>query len=240
MKLLSLKVENFRSIGKAKIDFGPGLNVLHGPNDLGKSSLAYAIRAALLLQAGSKESEDFVPWGAAVDPQVELVFQTESQRIWRVRKTFGTGPQALLDESRDGVDFHVEARGRDVDGRLRGLLRWGLTPPGGKGHVKGMPMTFLSTALLAEQDRVAAIFEQSLSKDSDESGKKWLVEALQAIAEDPLFKQVLGRVQARVNEAFTETGKRRTGKESPWTKIRDLIKQREEYARSCNEQAQKS
>src|SRR5262249_41694400 len=167
MKLLSIKVENFRSIGKAKIDFGPGLNVLHGPNDLGKSSLAYAIRAALLLQAGSKESEDFVPWGAAADPQVELVFQTESQRIWRVRKTFGTGPQAFLDESRDGADFHVEARGREVDGRLRGLLRWGLTPPGGKGQVKGMPMTFLSTALLAEQDRVAAIFEQSLSKDSD-------------------------------------------------------------------------
>lgn len=240
MKLLSLKVENFRCIRKAKIDLGPGLNVLHGPNDLGKSSLAYAIRAALLLQTGSKEYEDFVPWGATAAPQVELVFQTEPQRIWRVRKTFGTGAQAFLDESRDGADFHVDARGREVDGRLRGLLRWGLMPPGGKGHVKGMPMTFLSTALLAEQDRVAAIFDQSLSKDSDESGKKWLVEALQAIAEDPLFKQVLGRVQARVNEAFTETGKRRAGKDSPWTKIRDLIKQREEYARGCNEEAQKS
>jgi len=240
MKLLSLKVENFRCIRKAKLDLGPGLNVLHGPNDLGKSSLAYAVRVALLLQAGSKDYEDFVPWGAAAAPQVELVFQTEPQRIWRVRKTFGAGAQAFLDESRDGADFHVEARGREVDGRLRGLLRWGLTPPGGKGHVKGMPMTFLSTALLAEQDRVAAIFEQSLSKDSDESGKKWLVEALQAMAEDPLFKRVLGKVQARVNEAFTETGKRRTGKGSPWTHIRDLIKQKEEYARSCNEQAQKS
>lgn len=240
MKLLSLKVENFRCIRKAKIDLGPGLNVLHGPNDLGKSSLAYAIRAALLLQTGSKDYEDFVPWGAAATPQVELAFQTEPQRIWRIRKTFGTGAQAFLDESRDGADFRVEARGREVDGRLRGLLRWGLTPPGGKGHVKGMPMTFLSTALLAEQDRVAAIFEQSLSKDSDESGKKWLVEALQAIAEDPLFKQVLGKVQARVNEAFTETGKRRTGKGSPWTQIRDLIKQKEDYSRTCNEQAQKS
>lgn len=240
MKLLSLKVENFRCIRKAKIDLGPGLNVLHGPNDLGKSSLASAIRAALLLQAGSKDYEDFVNWDNAADPQVELVFQTEPQRIWRVRKTFGIGAQAFLDESRDGADFHVEARGREVDGRLRGLLRWGLTPPGGKGHSKGMPMTFLSTALLAEQDRVAAIFDQTLSNDSDESGKKWLVEALQAVAEDPLFKQVLAKVQARVNEAFTETGKRRTGKNSPWTQIRDLIKQKEEYARACNEQAQKS
>ena len=136
MKLLSLKVENFRSIGKAKIDFGPGLNVLHGPNDLGKSSLAYAIRAALLLQAGSKESEDFVPWGGTADPHVELVFQTEPQRIWRVKKTFGAGAQAFLDESRDGADFHVEVRGREVVGRLRELLRWGISPPGGKGHIK--------------------------------------------------------------------------------------------------------
>ena len=48
MKLLSLKVENFRRIHKAKIDFGPGLNVLYGPNDIGKSSIAYAIRASLL------------------------------------------------------------------------------------------------------------------------------------------------------------------------------------------------
>jgi DNA repair exonuclease SbcCD ATPase subunit len=55
-----------------------------------------------------------------------------------------------------------------------------------------------------------------------------------------LFKQILGKVLAHVNEAFTETGKRRTGKGSPWTQIRDLIKQKEEYARTCNEQAQKS
>jgi hypothetical protein len=238
MKLLSLKVENFRCIRKAKLDFGPGLNVLYGPNDLGKSSLAYAIRAVLLLQAGSKESEDFVPWAAAAAPQVDLVFQTESQRIWRVRKTFGTAAQAFLDESRDGADFHVEVRGREVDGRLRELLRWGISPPGGKGHIKGMPMTFLSTALFAEQDRVAAIFDQALSNDSD--AKKWLVEVLHATAEDPLFRQVLQKAQEHVNKAFTETGKRRGGKGSPWTQIRDLIKQKEEYARTCNEQAQKS
>src|SRR5262249_23224302 len=103
---------------------------------------------------------------------------------------------------------------------------------------RGMPMTFLSTALLAEQDRVAAIFDQALSNDSD--AKKWLVEVLQATAEDPLFRQVLQKAQEHVNKAFTETGKRRIGKGSPWAYIRDLIKQKEEYARTCNEQAQKS
>lgn len=239
MKLLTLNVEHFRCVRKAKVDFGPGLNVLYGPNDLGKSSLAAAIRAALLLQSTSKESEEFVSWHGTGDPHIELVLESEPQRIWRVRKTFGTHPQAFLEESRDGVDFNVEARGRDVDGRLREILRWGLAQPGPKGP-KGMPVTFLSTALLAEQDGVAAIFGKTLLDDSDESGKKRLIEALQAAAEDPLFKAVLNIVQARVDEAFAASGQRSRRKDSPWVKLREQIGLAEEEERQCREQLQKT
>src|ERR1041384_3596629 len=185
MKLLSLGVEHFRCIRKAKIEFGAGLNILHGPNDVGKSSLALAIRAALLLQSTSKEHEEFVSWHNSEEPHIELVFESEPQRIWRVRKTFGAAGKSFLHESRDGVDFTQVASGRDVDGRLSEILRWGLAPPGGKGRPKGMPITFLSQALLPDQLRVAEVLEQDLSTDSDESGKKRLIEALQAIAEDP-------------------------------------------------------
>ncbi len=240
MKLLSLKVEHFRCVQSAAIEFGPGLNVLHGPNDLGKSSLAAAIRAALLLQAGSREYEEFVNWNGSGIPHVELAFESEPQRIWRVRKTFGSAAQSYLDESRDGVDFQLEARGREVDGRLSDILQWGLAPPGGKGRPKGMPMTFLSTALLAEQDRVAAIFEQALSKDSDESGKKRLIDALQAVAEDPLYKTVLAHVQARFDEAFTANGGKRRGKNSPWTQLGDQIRQKVDFERQSSEQLQKT
>lgn len=66
MKLLALNVEHFRCLNKARLEFGPGLNILHGPNDLGKSSLAAAIRAALLLQTSSKESEEFISWYVTV------------------------------------------------------------------------------------------------------------------------------------------------------------------------------
>jgi hypothetical protein len=217
------------------------LNVLYGPNDLGKSSLATAIRAALLLQAASKDHEAFIDWSGGGDPHVELVFETEPQRIWRVRKTFsGTGALAFLDESRNGVDFHVEVRGREVDGRLSDILQWGLAPPGGKGRPKGLPVTFLSTALLAEQDQVGAILQNGLAADSDESGKKRLIEALQAVAEDPLFKKVLGRVQERVDEAFAATGRKRLGKNSPWVRIRQEILRADEYYRQWSEQSQKT
>ena len=240
MKLLSLGVEHFRCVRKSRVEFGGGLNVLHGPNDLGKSTLAAAIRAALLMQTSSKEAEEFVNWYGSGDPYVELVFESEPQRIWRIRKTFGNHPQAFLEESRDGVDFHVEARAREVDGRLSEILRWGLAPPGGKGRPKGMPVTFLSTALLAEQDEVAAIFNKALSGDSDESGKKRLIEALQAAAEDPLFKSVLHIVQTRVDEAFASSGQRRRGKDSPWIKLREQIQRAEEDERQCSEQLQKT
>ena len=240
MKLISLLVENFRGIRKARLEFGAGLNVLHGPNDLGKSSLATAIRAALLLQTTSKEYEEFVSWYGADDPSVELVFESEPQRIWRVRKKFGSAAQAFLDESRNGVDFQNVKRGREVDGQLSEILQWGLAPPGLKGRPKGMPMTFLSTALLAEQHKVDAIFERALSEDSDESGKKRMIEALQAVAEHPLYKKVLDRVQARVDKAYTSTGRKRSDKESPWVKNREKILLKEEEWRACEARVQQT
>ena len=242
MKLVSVRVEHFRCIRTAKIEFGGGLNVLHGPNDLGKSSLAHAIRAALLLQSTATEHRDFVSWYDSEGPFVELVFESEPQRIWRVRKTFGT-TSSSLEWSRDGVDFAPEVRGRQVDERLSEILRWGVAPPGGKGRPKGMPMTFLTTALLAEQDRVGAIFDQALGADSDESGKKQLMSALQAMAENPLFKTVLACVQERVDEAFNISegeAKKKRGRNSPWVKLNEEIQRKQQCSHDCEQELQKT
>ena len=40
MKINRLRVTDFAAIREADIELGRGLNVLYGPNDLGKSSLA--------------------------------------------------------------------------------------------------------------------------------------------------------------------------------------------------------
>ncbi len=48
MRLLALEAEHFGCVRRASLRLGPGLNVLHGPNDLGKSTLAEAVRAALI------------------------------------------------------------------------------------------------------------------------------------------------------------------------------------------------
>jgi DNA repair exonuclease SbcCD ATPase subunit len=223
VKIQSLSVEHFRCVRQAKVEFGPGLNVLHGPNDLGKSSLAHAIRAALLLPDSSSEHRQFVNWQGSGEPYIELTFETEAQRVWRVRKKFGPGGSSFLDFSRDGIDFTNEHHGRQVDGRLREILQWGVAAPG-KGAPRGMPDSFLVNVLFAEQDRVEAIFEYALGKDGDDTGKKRLSEVLQAMAEDPVFRYVLDRAQERVDEAYRKDGAKRGGKNSPWEIYKEAIK----------------
>ena len=87
MKLCRLLVTDFAGIAHADIELGPGLNVLYGPNDLGKSTLADAIRVALLLPHTSSHAEQYIPWTGGNRPLVELTFETEAQRFWRVQET---------------------------------------------------------------------------------------------------------------------------------------------------------
>ncbi len=189
MRLEHLSVQCFQCIESAELDFGPGLNVLYGPNDLGKSSLAWAIRAVLLLQHSSSVHERFVSWYGEGDPRVALTFADDDDRLWRVTKTFGGGStgRSLLETSRDGRTFTTDASGRQVDDKLRTMLGWGVQKPGGQGP-RGLPESFLTQVLLAEQDNVRKVlFDASLANDPDEAGRLRLVEALGALAQDPLF-----------------------------------------------------
>ena len=222
MWIRALSVKHFAGIRSVDLELVAGLNVLHGPNELGKSTLVTAIRAALLLQDGATASQSFVDWHTDQPPQVTLTFETEPQRIWRVRKSFGKGSDgwSYLDFSRDGTTFTQDAKGRDVDGKIRETLRWGLDSPGGKGRKKGFSESFLSTTLLAEQSAVAAVLTRGLDQDPDESGKRRLTEALQALAEDPVFRQILAATQQRVGAAYTSSGQKSRRRGSPWMELR--------------------
>jgi AAA domain len=233
MRLRRLRVSAFAGIVHADVEFGPSLNVLYGPNDLGKSTLADAIRASLLLPHGSSHAEQYIPWSGGQRPEVELTFETEAQRIWRVNKQFArSGGFSLLQESRDGVDFGDVEKGRKVDGRIREILQWGIPEPGGSGGPKGMPESFLATVLLSTQADVAAVLQQSLEEDPSGSGKERIAAALQAVAQDPLFLSLLRRTQARRDEAFTDRGAKKSSKDSPFRRAAELVTQlREERER---------
>ena len=221
MWIRRLEVADCAGIAQASVSLEPGLNVLYGPNELGKSTLVQAVRSALLLPASSTEAERLRAWSVDGPPTVELTFEQEARRIWRVRKRFVKGGgSTYLEFSQDGETFSQDGKGKGVDGSLQDILRWGVKPPGGKGGKRGMPSSLITTALLGDQSAIEAILDASLGGDQDDSGRDRLNEALQALAEDPRFKQVLAAVQERVDEAFTQTGRRSSGRASPWTKLR--------------------
>lgn len=241
MRLRALSVQNFGAVESADVSFEDGLNVLHGPNDLGKSTLAAAIRAALLLQHGSSGARPFVPWGTTCKPTVTLVLEIDG-RLWRVHKVFGSssGGKSVLEWSNDGVSWSVQEEGRGVDGHLRTLLRWGLAAPGGRGGAHGFPKSFLATVLLGEQAVPYRLLSQSLEGDAEDTGKARLIEALQAMATDPLYQQVLLEAQERVDEAFTAKGKRSTRKGSPFERVTAEIKARRETSEQLTAQVAES
>ena len=218
MWIRQLQVADCAGIARASVALEPGLNVLYGPNELGKSTLVQAVRSALLLPARSTEAERLRAWGVDRPPTVKLTFEQEARRIWRVRKRFVKGGgSTYLEFSQDGETFSQDGKG--VDGSLQDILRWGVKPPGGKGGKRGMPSSFITTALLGDQSAIEAILDASLGGDQDDSGRDRLTEALQALAEDPRFKQVLSSVQGNVDEAFTKSGKKAMGALSPWKKL---------------------
>jgi DNA repair exonuclease SbcCD ATPase subunit len=206
MQLIRLAVSHFAAIGQVDIEFGSGLNVLYGPNDLGKSTIAESIRLALLLPYSSSYAEDYTPWNRGGDPVVELTFATEAQRIWRVRKHFGKRGSSQLEESRNGRDFENVEQGRAVDGKLREILRWGIPEPGGSSALKGLPDSFLAGVLLSTQDDVSGILACNLQSDLVSSGKDRIAAALEAIAQDPLFLELLKKTRETYLNAYREDG----------------------------------
>jgi energy-coupling factor transporter ATP-binding protein EcfA2 len=229
MHFTKLVIESFMAIQRADIEFGPGLNILYGPNDLGKSTLARAIRAALLVQPGSSEGAQFNPWYADTTPRVSLTLVDGSAQYWKVSKAFGDAHSgAELLHSKDGTSFTVDLKGRQVEEKVRGLLGWGIPAPGGKTGPRGLPNSFLANALLSAQTDVDAILGESLADDLDASGKLRLTKALATLAQDPVLKKVLDTAQHEVDACFTPQGRRKRGQTSKFTEAGKLVKQLED------------
>lgn len=228
MRLVKVVVESFQGIDHAEVELAEGLNILYGPNDLGKSTLARAIRAALLLPVTSKAAEEYLPWQRDAAPKVTLTFRHNDGRYYRVTKAFDPthAASALLEVSRDGARFETEAKGRAVDEALRGLLEWGVPAPGGRSAgSRGMPQAFLGTTLLAEQTDVDAVLRQSLAGDPDggEEVRRRLTRALEAFAVDPRFKRILDAAQREVDQHFTPKGQRTRKQDSALVKAHEQV-----------------
>ncbi|MBK1851767.1 AAA family ATPase [Marinobacter sp. 1-4A] len=118
MILQRVRVEQFRQFRQGlELDkLQSGINLIHGPNESGKSTLVRAIRAAFFERYRSKSAEDLAPWGdTSAAPTVELVFDHNGQR-WQLDKRFLK--RHRCDLLVDGVAFS----GEDAEEKLADLL----------------------------------------------------------------------------------------------------------------------
>jgi hypothetical protein len=214
--------------------------VLYGPNDHGKSTLALALRAALLLPPGSADAEHFSSWFDGQPPSVQVIFEDDEQKVWRVSKTFGGSGKAELDFSKDGTTFTRDCNARQVEEQLRKILRLGIPVPGGRGGPRGFPSSFLSQVLLAEQTNVTEVLDRSLADDTDESGRIRLTKALKGLAQDPLFKRVLEHAQAECDLYYTATGQKKRGRTSRFSEAAEETKRYSEQLAAKEKQLQES
>ncbi|WP_318557148.1 SMC family ATPase [Geobacter anodireducens] len=125
MRILSIHLKNIKSHRDTELTFSAGINVLSGPNGVGKSTVFEAIGYALF----GVDARDFV---SNVDRflsistkkgEIAVTFCTDANETWRVTRTVGTPAKWLLAREQGGA-FEVEehARIEETEARIAELL----------------------------------------------------------------------------------------------------------------------
>jgi len=125
MQILSIHLKNIKSHRDTELSFSAGINVLSGPNGVGKSTVFEAIGYALF----GVDARDFV---SNVDRflsigakrgEISVKFQINDNDIWQATRTVGTPAKWLLAKE-NGGSFEVEehARIEETEARIAELL----------------------------------------------------------------------------------------------------------------------
>ena len=210
MILRSIEAESFGRFSGSTFEFRRGMNLVAGPNEAGKSTLAEVVAAVLF---GSRQVERFKPWGRG-GCSARLVFEGEGRTvdIWR---------NLLNDEVRLIERDDLYQTLSNFEGRV---------PPRGRSAVCREYRGLLEQLLgVADEDlfRATCFFGQQLAEwTGDDLGRK--LRALVGGGEDADFSNILDSL---LDEHFQLT------RENPWG--RDKQRDRElERLQKQTEQAE--
>lgn len=193
-----LRLRNWRSYREPRaFTFAPGLNLVIGPNEAGKSTLFEALQRALFDRHGSRARsvQRVQPLGSSLGPEVELVLETAGQR-YRVRKRFLVDPSAELYRMREGR-WELDHEGDRADTALRDLLGGRTASKGSEARHRGLAQALWY--LQREEGLPAKAWEEAVHQG--------LAVLLRATLRDPVEERLVRAIQALRDSTYTATGR---------------------------------
>ena len=127
MRITRLQLRNVRRHNDLDLALAPGLTVVRGPNESGKSTIQRAIELALTrrVTSGSGDLDGMRSWGAGEDdrPWVRVEFEQDDEdgvRTGALEKAF-RGPKGTVRLDVDGESITDPARADEVIAELTGI-----------------------------------------------------------------------------------------------------------------------
>ncbi len=214
MRIERFAVRDFRKLagGVAVEGLEPGITVIVGDNEEGKSTLLKALQSAFFDRHNltGQGVEQMMPFGArGVRPWIEVEFELAGTH-YRLEKAFGRSPAALL----EGGDGRWE--GEAAEDRLRELL--GFSRPG-RGAA-GEEHRGLAGLLWVEQGR--AFQPLGMNRDTQTVLREAIEGEVGQVLGGERGRRLLDLVESRAGEYFTRTGRERDKLADPRKRVQAL------------------
>ena len=105
MYLRTVNIRNFRTIASLDLQLAPGLNILFGANETGKSTFLEALHAAFFVNADSAKTDvnKYRPWESQADPSVRVVFDAGGKEF-EIEKVYVGAKKGRLASKATGLD----------------------------------------------------------------------------------------------------------------------------------------
>lgn len=206
-----------------EIEFSDGLNILHGPNDIGKTMFVDSIRTVFFTKhtSHSKKVRSLVPWGSSLSPKATITF-SQNGSSYRITERFMSSEMSLLEKLVSG-EWERIAEGDEADKKIIELV-------GGKLPIKGdtKPEYWgIGQALWMVQG------EPFISEDLNEETFSSLQKLIGATIESDQEKKMFMKVNERFSSTFT-TARRDIKKGSEISNLNETIEKLEEKKRGAD------